>query len=219
MDAKGTPRFNYNEAKDGQTCQIKSLKGDKDHEPAERPVIEAVKGNLRSLIPRLAGVPSVTLPLVDAGVPRTLIHPDPAVGCPRKNANDEPACLFLGSNKTFGSFLFGKGHEKGAILDSEYGNDTRDVDGTVELIKVGAPTDPTIQVKLVFKFEWSLVDAVDFCPGNTMSFNAMAHALLGTASELEATGMARDIFVSAQYTRIRDQLPLAGAFPAPRRRC
>jgi outer membrane protein OmpA-like peptidoglycan-associated protein len=215
MDAGGTPRFTYNEARDGLTCQIRSLKGDPDHEPAEQPVINAVRGNLPSLIPRLAGVPSVTLSLVDAGVPRTLIHPNPAVGCTRRNANDEPACLFLGSNQTFGSFLFGKGHESGSIVDSEYGNDTRDVDGTVELIKVGAPTDPTIQVRLVFRFEWSLVDAVDFCPGNTMSFNRLAHALLGTASELEATGMARDIFVSAQYTRIRDQLPPAGPFPNP----
>jgi outer membrane protein OmpA-like peptidoglycan-associated protein len=215
MDATGSPRFTFNEAKDGQTCQIKSLKNDRSHEPAEKPVIDAVRKNLPTLIPRLAGVPSLTLSLVDAGVPRTLIHPDPAVGCPRTNANDEPACLFLSSNQTFGSFLFGKGHEKGSIVDSEYGNDTRDVDGTVELIKVGAPTDPTIQVKLVFKFDWSLVDAVDFCPGNTMSFNFQAHALLGTASRLEATGMARDIFVSAQYTRIRDQLPLAGPFPNP----
>jgi outer membrane protein OmpA-like peptidoglycan-associated protein len=215
MDAGGTPRFTYNEARDGLTCQIRSLKGDPDHEPAEQPVINAVLRNLPSLIPRLAGVPSVTLSLVDAGVPRTLIHPDPAVGCPRRNANDEPACLFLGSNQTFGSFLFGKGHESGSIVDSEYGNDTRDVDGTVELIKVGAPTDPTIRVRLVFRFEWSVVDAVDFCPGNTMSFNLRAHALLGTASELEATGMARDIFVSAQYTRIRDQLPPAGPFPNP----
>lgn len=215
MDAGGTPRFTYNEAKDGQTCQIKSLKGDPDHEPAEQPVIDAVRKNLPSLIPRLAGVPSVKLSLVDAGVPRSLIHPDPTVGCTRRNANDEPACLFLGSNKTLGSFLFGKGHETGSIVDSEYGNDTRDVDGTVELIKVGAPTDSTIQVKLVFRFDWSLVDAVDFCPGNTMSFNFKAHALLGTASSLEATGMARDIFVSAQYTRIRDGLPLAGPFPNP----
>jgi outer membrane protein OmpA-like peptidoglycan-associated protein len=215
MDAGGTPRFTYNEARDGLTCQIRSLKGDPDHEPAEQPVINAVRGNLPSLIPRLAGVPSVRLSLVDAGVPRALIHPDPAVGCTRQNANDEPACLFLGSNQTFGSFLFGKGHESGSIVDSEYGNDTRDVDGTVELVKVGAPTDPTIQVRLVFRFDWSLVDAVDFCPGNTMSFNPRAHALLGTASELEATGMARDIFVSAQYTRIRDQLPPAGPFPNP----
>jgi outer membrane protein OmpA-like peptidoglycan-associated protein len=213
MDAKGTPRFTFNEAKDGLTCQVKSLKNDRSHEPAEKPVIDAVVKNLPTLIPRLAGVPSVTLSLVDAGVPRTLIHPDPKVGCPRKNANDEPGCLFLSSNQTFGSFLFGKGHESGSIVDSEYGNDTRDVDGTVELIKVGAPTDPTIQVKLVFKLDWSLVDAVDFCPGNTMSFNFQAHALLGTASALEATGMARDIFVSAQYTRIRDEL--AGPFPNP----
>jgi outer membrane protein OmpA-like peptidoglycan-associated protein len=215
MDATGRPRFVYDEARDGLTCQIRSLKGDRNHEPAEQPVIEAVRRNLPALLPRLAGVPSVTLSLTDAGVPRTLIHPDPAVGCTHPNGFREPACLFLGSNVTFGSFLFGKGHEVGSIVDSEYGNDTRDVDGTVELTKIGLPTDPTIRIQMVFRFDWELHDAVDFCPGNTMPFDFRAHFLLGSASQLEASGMARDISVAAQYTRVRDHLPLEGPFPNP----
>ena len=58
---------------------------------------------------------------------------------------------------------------------------------------------------LQFEFDWHVKDAVDFCPGNTEPWNAFVHdaGMLGTMSRLEASGMARDILVEANYRRTR----------------
>jgi outer membrane protein OmpA-like peptidoglycan-associated protein len=210
--ATGTPRFHWSEAHDGLTCPIRSLKGDDNHERYEQPVLDAVRSALPSLLPRLRGVSSIRLSLTDAGVPASLLHANPSVGCTGGNA---PACLWLSRNDRFGGQLFGKGHESGAIVDSEYGYDTRDVDGTVEITKVPNSADPTrISVRMRFLLNWHLVDAVDFCPGNTMAWNLVAHTALNALSCLEASGMTRDIRVEAEYTRERLVDPV-GPFPSP----
>jgi outer membrane protein OmpA-like peptidoglycan-associated protein len=208
----GTPRFQWSEARDGLTCPIRSLKGDDDHLEAEEPVIEAVRAALPGLVPRLRGVSSIRLSLTDAGVSPGMLHAAPTTGC---TSTPGPACLWLASNLRFGGQLFGKGHEVGAIRDSEYGYDTRDVDGTVEIVKVPDPADAThVRVRLNFTLNWHLVDAVDFCPGNTMAFNWVAHTALNALSCLEASGMTRDIRVEAEYTRDRAVTPLR-YFPSP----
>jgi outer membrane protein OmpA-like peptidoglycan-associated protein len=59
-----------------------------------------------------------------------------------------------------------------------------------------------------------VVDAVDFCPGNTVPGSGLQHDLLNEASCLEATGMTRDIRVETEYTRERTEGPF-GPFPNP----
>ena len=214
FSATGTPRYHWSESTDGLSCPITSLKNDSEHEPYEDTVIGHVRRNLPTLIARLRGVPSVRLSLTDAGVPPGLLHAPTTTGCTHAEPN-APACLWLASNRTFGSLLFGRGYEEGSIQDSEYGNDSRDVDGTVELTKVSDPADPGhIRVALRFELNWHLVDAVDFCPGNTVPGSEPQHTLLSAASRLEATGMARDIRTEAEYTRERTLGPV-GPFPSP----
>lgn len=218
FNASGTPRYQWNERTDGLTGPIRSLKGDREHEPYEDTVIERVRRNLPTLVSRLRGVPSVQLSLTDAGVPSSLLHAPHSVGCTTAEP-EAPACLWLASNRTFGSLLFGRGYEEGSITDSEYGNDSRDLDGTVELTKVLDPADPAhIRIRLRFELKWHLVDAVDFCPGNTVPHSWLQHRLLSTASCLEATGMARDIRIEAEYLRERvigPVGPFANPDPAP----
>jgi hypothetical protein len=132
--ATGTPRYHWSERTDGLTCPIRSLKNDAGHERYENSVIDRVRANLPALVSRLSGVPAVRLSLTDAGVPSGLLHAPHAIGC-TKASPFAPACLWLTTNRTLGSLLFGKGHDEGTIIDSEYGNDTRDLDGTVELTK------------------------------------------------------------------------------------
>jgi outer membrane protein OmpA-like peptidoglycan-associated protein len=214
FSATGTPRYHWNERTDGLTCPITSLKNDAEHEPYEDTVIGQVRRNLPTLVARLRGVPSVRLSLTDAGVPAGLLHAPTTTGC-TKASPLAPACLWLASNRTFGSLLFGRGYEEGSIQDSEYGNDSRDVDGTVELTKVVDPADPAnIRIALRFELNWHLVDAVDFCPGNTVKGSEPQHSLLSAASCLEASGMARDIRTEAEYTRERTLGPV-GPFPSP----
>jgi outer membrane protein OmpA-like peptidoglycan-associated protein len=214
FNANGTPRYQWNERTDGLSCPIRSLKNDAEHEPYEDTVIDRVRSNLPTLVSRLRGVPSVRVSLTDAGVPSGLLHAPHTIGCTTAAPN-APACLWLASNRTLGSLLFGKGYEEGSITDSEYGNDSRDVDGTVELTKAFDPADPAhIQVGMRFELKWHLVDAVDFCPGNTVPHSTLQHALLSEASCLEASGMARDIRIEAEYTRERTWGPL-GPYPNP----
>jgi outer membrane protein OmpA-like peptidoglycan-associated protein len=214
FSASGTPRYHWNERTDGLTCPIRSLKNDREHEPYEDTVIGRVRANLPALVSRLRGVSSVRLSLTDAGVPTALLHAPTSIGCTTADP-EAPACLWLASNRTFGSLLFGKGHEEGSIRDSEYGNDSRDLDGTVELTKAVDPADPTrIRVGLRFTFKWHLVDAVDFCPGNTVPGSGLQHWLLNSASRLEASGMARDIRIEAEYTRDRESVSF-GTYPNP----
>ncbi len=76
--------------------------------------------------------------------------------------------------------------------------------------------DPAhIRVSLRFELNWHLVDAVDFCPGNTVPGSGLQYALLSEASCLEASGMARDIRIEAEYTRERE-VPRVGPYPNPR---
>lgn len=208
----GTPRFHWVEAKDGLTCPIRSLKNDPNHEQYEQTIIDRVKRFTAGLLMQMRGKTTLTLKLEDAGISHHILHPTPSIGC---TGGNDPACLWLSSNARFGGQLFGKGHESGAIVDSEYGYDTRDVDGTVEITKTIDATDSTkVWVSMRFHLDWHLVDAVDFCPGNTMSWNWKAHTALNALSCLEASGMTRDIRVEAEYSRERS-LATFGPFPNP----
>jgi hypothetical protein len=184
FQATGSPRFVWSEATTPDSCVLKSLKTDPDHIPFEDPLIAAVLARIPQLLPRLAGQLSVRIPLADTGIAPGLLTP----------------ALDLNHNTRAGGSLFG------GIGASEYGPDTRRVDGIVELTRASAPADPTqITVRSRFELQWHITDGVDFCPGNTgESVGGLLQQAVTAVSTLEAAGMARDIYVEANYTRIRD---------------
>jgi outer membrane protein OmpA-like peptidoglycan-associated protein len=192
--ATGSPRFVWTETANPQSCVIRSLKNDEDHRPSEDPILDDVRRRMPSLLGRLRGASSVTLTLSQAGVPASLLTP----------------ALELNTNVRVGGQLFG------GVGASEYGPDTRRVDGTVELVKEVDPNNRLwVQVRPRFTLRWHITDGVDFCPGNTGEHAVwMVRQPVLNLSWLEASGMARDIYVEADYTRIRNDVPY-GPFPNP----
>jgi len=207
FDATGSPRFVWDQAREPASCVIRSLSGDPSHDSEELPIVAHVETNLSSLLPRLRGAASVRVPFAAAGVPPPLLTPP----------------LTFNVNTRIGGQLFGgvagpSDHPRGIGTNcgSEYGADTRAVDGVVELVKEVDATDPSrIWVTPRFEFDWRITDAVDFCPGNTGErAHYQVRAGVVAASVLEASGMARDIYVEARYRRTRTGRRL-GPFPNP----
>src|SRR4029079_15402800 len=98
----------------------------------------------------------------------------------------------------------------GGVGASEYGPDTRRVDGTVELTKEPDASGNRlwVQVRPRVNLHWHITDGVDFCPGNTGERAAfIVRQSVLNLSWLEASGMARDIYVEADYDRIRNDVP------------
>jgi outer membrane protein OmpA-like peptidoglycan-associated protein len=192
--ATGSPRFVWTEAANPQSCVIRSLKNDDDHIPFEDPILDAVRRRMPALLHHLRGQGSVTLTLAQAGVGAALLTP----------------ALTLNTNVRVGGQLFG------GVGSSEYGPDTRRVDGTVELVKEVDPNNRLwVQVRPRFTLHWHITDGVDFCPGNTGERAVwLVRQPVLNLSWLEASGMARDIYVEADYTRIRNDVPY-GPFPNP----
>jgi outer membrane protein OmpA-like peptidoglycan-associated protein len=205
FSATGSPKFIWKESEKPKSCIITSLKGDDDHKPHEQKIVDAVRGAMPGLMTQLKEQSAVDIPLASAGVPAALLTPR----------------LVLNTNTRVGGQLFGGLSEPDPLTgvrpdDSEYGPDTRRVDGTVHLTKVPIPGDQDrVMVQARFDFQWHITDAVDFCPGNT---GEKAHWKVRTAvtavSIIEASGMARDIYVEAHYGRARDEGPW-GPFKNP----
>ena len=227
FSATGSPSFVWSEARDPGSCVIRSLKADPDHLPFEQPIINAVVASIPALVPRLRGTAVLRLPLVDAGVTPAVLGPPPG-GC-GGGSPPTPRCLALNHNRRVGGQFFGGvgQAEPGAPhgqCGSEYGPDTREVDGVVVLTKRVDPTDPCrILVEPSIELHWHITDAVDFCPGNTIDWCAtrplsdpcwLLRGPVVSVSRLEASGMARDIRVEADYTRVRTVAP-QGPFPTP----
>lgn len=196
--ATGSPRFVWDEATDATSCVIQSLKGDDDHRPVEDALMETVKrtllGRRHLLLEQLRNHNSVRIALSDAGITGSAATP----------------VLELNTNIRVGGQLFG------GVGSSEYGPDTRRVDGFVELEKVVDPTNRLfVALRPRFELHWNITDGVDFCPGNTGEHASVIVRLpVLNLSWLEASGMARDIYVEAHYTRIRHDTPW-GPFPNP----
>jgi outer membrane protein OmpA-like peptidoglycan-associated protein len=208
FSATGTPRFVWSETRDPASCVVRSLKGDDpSHAAPEQAIFDRVAANIGTLLPRLRGVASVRVPLADAGVTPDLLA---------------PPLTFNNNTRVGGQFFGGVAGPRdrpvsGPNCGSEYGPDTRAVDGHVELTKQVDPADPrTIRVQTHFVLHWHVTDAVDFCPGNTGERAPAYQVRVGVviASRLEASGMARDVYVEADYTRERDGA-LLGPFPNP----
>jgi outer membrane protein OmpA-like peptidoglycan-associated protein len=194
FNATGSPRYVWTEATTPTSCILRSLKNDDDHIPWEDRILDDIRRRAQSFLPRLRGQSSVTLSFRDAGVPASFLTP----------------ALNLNNNTRAGGQLFG------GVGSSEYGPDTRRLDGTVELTKEVDPNNRLwVQIRPRFTMHWHITDGVDFCPGNTgESAHWMVRLPVLNLSWLEASGMARDIYVEADYNRIRNDVPY-GPFPNP----
>jgi outer membrane protein OmpA-like peptidoglycan-associated protein len=194
FNATGSPRFVWTEATTPTSCILRSLKNDDDQIPWEDRILDDIRRRAQSFLPRLRGQSSVTLSFRDAGVPASFLTP----------------ALEFNNNTRAGGQLFG------GVGSSEYGPDTRRLDGTVELTKEVDPNNRLwVQIRPRFTMHWHITDGVDFCPGNT---GERAHWMVRipvlNLSWLEASGMARDVYVEADYNRIRNDVPY-GPFPNP----
>jgi hypothetical protein len=146
FNATGSPRFVWTEATTPTSCILRSLKNDDDQIPWEDRILDDIRRRAQSFLPRLRGQSSVTLSFRDAGVPATFLTP----------------ALEFNNNTRAGGQLFG------GVGSSEYGPDTRRLDGTVELTKEVDPNNRLwVQIRPRFTMHWHITDGVDFCPGNT----------------------------------------------------
>src|SRR5262249_26918310 len=147
------------------------------------PILERIQNNVPTLAPRLAGRTSADVPLDDAA----------------GSVNHSPNLEF-NNNTRAGGQLFG------GVGSSEFGADTRKMDGTVHLER--RPSGGVLDVWGGWAFRWVWRDGVVFCRANPGEHAAaVLHDTLVAVSQLEASGMARDVFVEAHYERTRHLVP------------
>ena len=115
------------------------------------------------------------------------------------------------NNKLAGGLLFGGGAPPGET-SSDFGRDTRWVSGTIRLERTDRGENPNfIDVKETVVFDYTVDDALDFCPGNTnrmtdAGFEGMTYnEFLSDMSRLEASGMTKDIGFHVEYHRTHTQ--------------
>ena len=168
----------------------RAFANDVRHEPHEDAVLEWAREHMRS---RLAGRGIVTLTLDElsaAGMPFSLRRPNP---------NYDSHAYTVAANLAGGL---------GDMLtpDSDFGPDYRVLDGTVTLDSRPARDNRLwASVGVRGTFDWSVYDAIDFCPGNAGgSFQELATIPM---SRLEASGIARDIGLLIKFRRVRGLPP------------
>jgi outer membrane protein OmpA-like peptidoglycan-associated protein len=185
-------RLTFDESANAGSCVVRSLKNDDDHLPHEDPHLRAVEAALPTLVAGMQPGESATRPLSQV-VGTTPMHPQ----------------IVFNFNTRAGGSLFG------GVGDSEHGPDDRLQDGTIELetFRDGA----AMGVRSSVLFSYTLIDGVDFCPGNTgeRAPSAILPFVLRQVSKLEASGMARDVGLTARYTRRRFNVPRALPIPEP----
>ena len=162
-----------------------AFKADERHAPAEDAVLDWVRSRLRAVVlPKLAGVPSVTLTFDELGVPGNLRKPVPDYD---NNAFTVAANL------------------AGGIGSSDFGVDSRDLGGSLSFEKVVDPTNRMwCSIRVRGEFEWVIRDGIDFCPGN--AGNTLQEAVTIPMSRLEATGLAKDVGLFVRFRRVRNGL-------------
>jgi hypothetical protein len=111
------------------------------------------------------------------------------------------------NNKLAGGLLFGGGAPPGET-SSDFGRDTRLMSGTIRLERTDHGENPNfIDVRETVVFNYTVDDALDFCPGNTnrltgAGLEGMAYnEFLSDMSRLEASGMTKDIGFYVEYHR------------------
>lgn len=192
--------------KDDDNCISKQCaKDDEAHAALEQRLLQQwhEKGTLA--VTALASDRTAELDLVQA-LEGTVLAPQPV-----PFVQDVTLDITFRNNTLAGGLLFGGGAPVGET-SSDFGRDTRLVSGTIRLERTDRGENPNfIDVKETVVFNYTVDDALDFCPGNTLrmedaGFEGMAYnEFLSDMSRLEASGMTKDIGFHVEYHRTHTQ--------------
>src|SRR5215470_1108170 len=112
------------------------------HAPAEDAILAQVQSHIPGLLPRLAGQPSLRLSLDDLGIGSSLRDVAP-------NYDSQPYTV--------------PGNLAGGIGTSDFGVDSRHIDGQVDFEKVVDPNNPLwCNIRVRAEFQWTVRDGIDF---------------------------------------------------------
>jgi hypothetical protein len=186
---------------DGNCISDQCAKDDKAHEVLEARLLKEWHDQGSVAESALAGGRTAELDLVKA-LEGTVLGPQPV-----PFVQDATLEITFKNNRLAGGLLFGGGTPAGET-SSDFGRDTRLVSGTVRLERTDGGENPNfIEVKETVVFNYTVDDALDFCPGNTtrktdQGFEGMAYnEFLSDMSRLEASGMTKDIGFHVEYHR------------------
>jgi hypothetical protein len=190
---------------DGNCISDQCAKDDKAHEALEARLLKAWHDQGPLAESALASSRTAELDLVKA-LEGSLLGPQPV-----PFVQDATLEITFKNNKLAGGLLFGGGAAPGET-SSDFGRDSRWVSGTIRLERTDRGENPNfIDVKETVVFNYTVDDALDFCPGNTnrmtdAGFEGMAYnEFLSDMSRLEASGMTKDIGFHVEYHRTHTQ--------------
>jgi hypothetical protein len=198
FNAVGGRRVNKD---DGNCISDQCAQDDKAHEVLEARLLKEWHDQGSVAESALAGGRTAELDLVKA-LEGTVVAPQTV-----PFVQDVTLEITFEKNSLAGGLLFGGGTPVGET-GSDFGRDTRWVSGTIQLERTDGGENPNfIDVKETVVFNYTVDDALDFCPGNTVrktdeGFEGMVYnELLSDMSRLEASGMTKDIAFHVEYHR------------------
>jgi len=193
---------------DNGNCVSEQLAKSKAHDALETAVLDKWKAIEKAQIPRIlsGGTRDAEIDLVEATEFGRIVPTDPSRSLTKQNVNKD---ITYRENKLAGGLLFGgASHDEEKTDDSEFGPDTRRLAGTIKLRRFDNGSNPALMsVEETVTFKYSIHDALDFCPGNTIqktdfSLEAFKYnEIITDFSRLEASGMARDVSFDVDYHR------------------
>jgi outer membrane protein OmpA-like peptidoglycan-associated protein len=167
-----------------------AFRADERHAPDEDRILAQVQTLVPGLLPRLSGQSSLTLTLDELGITNRDANP-----------NYDSDAFTIGANLA------------GGIGSSDFGVDSRRIDGNVSFEKTVDPHNRLwCQIQVRAEFVWTVRDGIDFCPGNAGN-PFLQEWLTIPMSRLEASGVARDVGVLVRFKRVRYDVPRE--FPNP----
>jgi len=210
---------------DNGNCVSEQLAKSKAHNDLEDRVTKRWQAIEKSRVPLLlsGGVRDAEIDLVEATDGNRIVPADTSRSLTEKKVS---ADIEYGENNLAGGLLFGGGSTDGEKTDdSEFGPDTRRLSGTIKLRRTDDGSNPTrMRVEETFTFKYSIHDALDMCPGNTIQKTTFSvdrlqyNEVLTDFSRLEASGMARDVGFDAKYhrtTTVTSDIALTAPTPTP----
>jgi hypothetical protein len=190
---------------DGNCISAQCAKDDAAHQALEARILKQWHDQGALAVTALSGGRAAELDLVKA-LEGTVLAPQPV-----PFVQDATMDITFETNSLAGGLLFGGGAPEGET-SSDFGRDTRWVSGTIRLERTDQGENPDfVDVKETVTFNYTVDDALDFCPGNTVrkedgGFEGMAYnEFLSDMSRLEASGMTKDIAFHVEYHRTRTQ--------------
>jgi hypothetical protein len=207
---------------DDGNCVSEQLAKAKTHVDLEAAVLAKWQAIEKAQIPLIlsGGKREAEIDLIEAAEFGRIVTPDPSRSLTQKNVDNE---ITYTENNLAGGLLFGGGSSTNEKTDdSEFGPDTRRLSGTIKLRRFDDGANPAwMSVEQTVTFKYSIHDALDFCPGNTLQKSGFSvdtlkyNEVITDFSRLEASGMARDVSFDVDYhrtTTLTSEIPLS---PAP----